>query len=406
MSLWLRWFASATFVAHLIGGLANGEDRGSSLWDLDRLGQPPAFESAESYGVDGIHSVFYSGEPYHGKPTKVYAYYGFPAGASPTSRVPGVVCVHGGSGTAFAEWVKIWNKHGFAAIAIDTNGAVPKSLNEDPDNFRHEWAGPLRYGFENGKDDVRDQWPYHAVADVLLANSLLRSFPEVDSKNVGITGISWGGYLTSLTAGIDPRFKFAIPVYGCGYLDDGSTWAPMIEKYGHDSWVEKWDPSSYLANAKMPTLWVNGTNDKHYHLGPYQRTYRLTKGPRFLSIRVRMDHGHGSGWSSPEIYEFAKSAVGKGSSLVSVRAQGQSAGEAWAEYEAPDAVELKSAELVYTEDSGDWVPRNWKTVPAQLSRSNHKVVADVPVGATVYFFNLVDSRNLLTSSEHVEIGKH
>jgi dienelactone hydrolase len=376
------------------------------LWDLNRLGSAPHTEPADNYGAKSIHSIFYAGEPWKGKPTKVYAYYGFPEGASQTAPVPGVVCVHGGSGTAFASWAKLWNSHGFAAIAMDTNGAVPQSINENPDKFRHQWAGPPRYGFLNGRDDVRDQWPYHAVADVILANSLLRSFPEVDKDNVGLTGISWGGYLTSLTAGVDPRFKFAIPVYGCGFLDDGSSWAGMINDYGHDRWMSLWDPSSYLSHAKMATLWINGTNDKHYHLGPFQRTYRLPKGPRNLSIRIRMDHGHGSGWSPPEIYTFAAAAVGKGSPLVSVRDQGRDGKQAWIEFQSPPDVRVESAELIYTHDAGDWVKRDWKSTAAQLELQNHRVVAELSTNTVAYYFNVHDSRGLLISSEHVVLREN
>lgn len=372
-------------------------------WDMARLDRAPSVEHADSYGAEDIHSIFYSGEPFKGKPTKVFAYYGFPEGASSAAPVPGVVCVHGGSGTAFSAWVKIWNRHGFAAIAMDTNGAVPKSPNEDPDNFRHHWAGPLRYGFQNSKDDVRDQWPYHAVADVVLANSLLRSFPEVDKANIGLTGISWGGYLTSLAAGIDSRFRFAVPVYGCGFLDEDSTWTAEINEYGHDLWMQRWDPSSYLSKAAMPTLWVNGTNDKHYHLGPYQRTYRLTKGARYLAIRVRMDHGHGSGWDPPEIYQFAKSAVGKGDPLVSVIGQGKENHDVWVEFKTVQGIGVKRSELVYTTDKGDWFSRDWKTAPAGVQSADNRAVARLPEGSTVYFFNLYDSRDLLSSSEHVEV---
>jgi dienelactone hydrolase len=382
--------------------VVRGDEDGRGLWDLKRLDQPPAVEAAENYGAKGVHSVFYQGELWKGKPTKVFAYYGFPEGASASSKVPGVVCVHGGSGTAFAEWVKIWNKHGFAAIAMDTNGAVPESLNENPDNFRHQWAGPPRYGFGEAKEEARDQWPYHAVADVILANSLLRSFPEVDAENVGLTGISWGGYLTSLTAGIDSRFKFAIPVYGCGYLDDGSTWEQMIDDYGHDRWMQLWDPSSYLASAAMQTLWINGTNDKHYHLGPFQRSYRLTKGPRYLGIRLRMDHGHGSGWSPPEIYAFASSAVGRGAPLVSLKDAGQDGHRSWVTVVAAPGVHAQSAELLYTKDLGDWVKREWSTAPAQVEPGG-RVVGDLPDGASVCYFNVHDDRGLLVSSEHLEI---
>lgn len=378
-------------------------DDGSSRWDLHSLAAPPATEPADSYGATDVQAIFFAGEPWQGKPTKVYAYYGLPAGASHDAPVPGVVCVHGGSGTAFAEWVKIWNRHGFAAIALDTNGAVPKSIQENPDNFRHAWAGPQRYGFDTPAAPVRDQWPYHAVAAIIRAHSLLRSMPEVEPDNIGLTGISWGGYLTCLTAGVDPRFKFAVPVYGCGFLDDGSSWVSAIEGYGHDAWMRLWDPSSYLASARMPMLWVNGTNDAHYHLGPYQRTYRLPTGPRQLVIRVRMGHGHGAGWAPPEIYAFAKAAVGRGAPLLQITQQGRDDHQAWVQFQTPADGEVATAELSYTADSGAWVDREWKTVAAQVVPAGHRATAAVPGDATVYYFNVTDRRGLLVSSEHVEL---
>ena len=50
------------------------------------------------------------------------------------------------------------------------------------------------------------------------------------SGRVGMTGISWGGYLTSLVCGLDSRLKFAIPVYGCGHLGLESAWVEQFEK--------------------------------------------------------------------------------------------------------------------------------------------------------------------------------
>ena len=77
---------------------------------------------------------------------------------------------------------------------------------------------------------VTDQWTYHAVADVILAHSLVLSFPEVDPNRTALTGISWGGYLTCIVAGLDDRFKAAVPVYGCGFLDENSVWLGRFAK--------------------------------------------------------------------------------------------------------------------------------------------------------------------------------
>ena len=65
-----------------------------------------------------IQAITYDGAKIGGQKTKVFAYLGFPQGASAHKKVPAVVLVHGGSGHAFAQWIKLWNDRGYAAIAM------------------------------------------------------------------------------------------------------------------------------------------------------------------------------------------------------------------------------------------------------------------------------------------------
>jgi cephalosporin-C deacetylase-like acetyl esterase len=191
-------------------------------WNLDALSQPPAYTPAEGFIEPGVSAIYYDGPAYQGKPTKVFAWYGLPKLAA-GEKAPAMVLVHGGGGTAFAEWVRLWTSRGYAAIAMDTCGGLPRGGNgkwePNPNGGPHGWGA-----FDKANDPVTDQWPYHAIADVILAHSLIRSFPEVDPERIGVTGISWGGYLTCIAAGVDPRFKFAAPVYGCGFLGENSAW--------------------------------------------------------------------------------------------------------------------------------------------------------------------------------------
>ena len=185
-------------------------------WDIQKLCEVPKTYPANSCEKTGVKAIFYEGLDYKDKPTRVFAYYGIPK-VEKGKKVPAIVCVHGGGGTAFDEWVRKWNEHGYAAISMDLEGHLPKGKNSNRPS--HEFSGPGRAGiFADIAEPVEDQWMYHAVADVMLANSLIRSFPEVDDERVGFTGISWGGIISSIVMGVDERFKLAIPVYGCGYL--------------------------------------------------------------------------------------------------------------------------------------------------------------------------------------------
>jgi len=147
----------------------------------------------------GVKAVWIAGPVYKGKPTRAFAYYGVPSGG----RAPGMVLLHGGGGTAFAEWVRMWNARGFAAIAVDTVGTRPlravAGKEWNPERSRHEFSGPAGWGdFANVDAPVGEQWTYHAVAVTIAAHSFLRTLPGVDAGRTGLTGISWGGYLTSI----------------------------------------------------------------------------------------------------------------------------------------------------------------------------------------------------------------
>lgn len=369
------------------------------MWNMALLSNSPAIYPSDLPAADGVRPVFFEGLKYKGRATRVFAWIGLPK-VGVGQKVPGIVLVHGGGGTAFAEWVKLWTSRGYAAIAMDTCGCVP--VGSYGKWQRHEWAGPPGWGGWDQIDWPReDQWAYHAVADVILANSLLRSLPEVDPERIGVTGISWGGYLVCIVAGVDSRFKFAVPVYGCGFTDEHG-FAGSVKNLGAERgarWMRWWDPSVYLPDAAMPMLWVTGSNDFAYTLNALQKSYRLPKGQRTLCIRLRMPHGHnGPGEKPKEIHVFADSVVRGGTPLPKITGQGRADNSAWANYESTAGI--VRAELNFTRDTGRWQDRKWESIPAKLEKG--RVTATLPAGARFYYFNLFDERDCVVSSEHAE----
>jgi dienelactone hydrolase len=370
------------------------------MWDMNKLSKPPATHPAEGFSAEGMKAVFYEGPPFRGKPTRVFAWIGIPK-VEPGQKVPGMVLVHGGGGTAFESWVRLWVDRGYAAIAMDTCGCVPKGTYGNWEH--HESGGPPGWGGWSQIDWPReDQWTYHAIADAILGHSLLRSLPEVDPDRVGLTGISWGGYLTCILAGVDPRLKFAVPVYGCGFTNEHGFAGSVsgLGEAGAARWMRWWDPSVYLPNAPMPMCWVTGSNDFAYTFNSLQKSYRLPKAPRTLCIRLRMPHGHGAAGEGPkEIQVFADSLLKGGAPLPKITGQGRDGAQVWATFESRAAV--AKAELNYTKDTGKWQDRKWEAVPAQLAEG--RATASLPEGTTVYYLNLFDERECAVSTEHEEL---
>ncbi len=374
------------------------------IWDLPALSRVPQTQPAPGFQAAGANAIFYEVLPWQGKPTRAFAWYGIPA-TKEGQKVPAMVLIHGGGGTAFAEWVQLWVGRGYAAIAMDTCGCVPRGKYGAWQ--RNEMGGPAGWGgFEQIDQPVADQWTYHAVADVILAHSLLRSLPQVDADRIGVTGISWGGYLTCIVAGVDSRFKLAVPVYGCGFLGENSTWLGQFASMGKEKagkWLDLWDPSAHLPGAKMPMLWVTGTNDFAYPMDSLRKSYRLPPGERTLCLRIRMPHGHGGAGENPEeIHAFADSILRDGQGMARITGRGREGGRAWITFKSPRPI--ARAELILTLDTGKWQARKWDSSPAPLDAAASRVSAVLPDGVKVYYFNLIDEQGLVLSSEHEEMA--
>ncbi|WP_020471869.1 alpha/beta hydrolase family protein [Zavarzinella formosa] len=365
-------------------------------WDI------PALQKAEvkpEWGetVGKAREVYYPGEPYQGKPTRVFAYYAKPTGDGP---FPAVVLVHGGGGKAFREWAEHWSARGYCALAMDLAGKGPKDWL--PDGGPDQSDEPKFRDFD--EKTAKDMWTYHAVAAVLRGHTMIASFPEVDKDKTAVTGISWGGYLTCIVSGLDNRFKAAVPVYGCGFLHENSAWKEnrldKMEAARRDRWVQNFDPSRYLSGVKCPILFLNGTNDFAYPLDSYRKCYNLVPGEKMLSVRVRLPHGHI--WTFPEVDTFIDSYLKKGEPLP-VLGPMTTSGEAIS-VTVTAKQKLKQAQLNYAVATGPWQKREWKSVPAEIT--NGKVTAKLPADRPlVYYLSVTDARGPEVSTSHVELGK-
>ncbi len=367
----------------------------STPWNLEALSKTPQVEWRESHRS---RALFYPGEPFEGKPTRVFAYYATPGTLSgdpaKDKNLPGIVLVHGGGGQAFPQWAELWASRGYAAIAMDLSGSGEQNLPQKD-------AGPRQNDDLIFRTDipVTDQWPYHAVAAVIRAHSVLLSFPEVDAKRTAITGISWGGYLTCIVAGLDDRFKAAVPVYGCGFLHENSAWLNYFEKMpeeGRAKWVRLWDPSMYVGSATMPMLFVNGGKDFAYPPDSHAKTYGLVRSPKNLHFVPELSHGHV--FDRPSAIEiFIRQQLEGGTPLARIAEPEVNDRQVKAKVES--RTKLIKAELHYTLDPmpGDVKSRVWKTLPAEIA--DDAIHAELPSEKTsIWFLNVTDERQAITSS--------
>lgn len=306
--------------------IAQNKGQRAEIWAAMTLAKntTPTWKEMPDYaptkdGYTHIKAITYDGFEYQGGKTKIFAYVGYPEGASAENPVPAVVLVHGGGGHPYAHWVKIWNDRGYAAIAMETTGAFPKEgtvtyTESENSNFTYGLSGdfieegyvsaPSR-SYPTSYTPVADQWAYHGLSQVILASNILRQDARVDDNNIGITGVSWGGTMTSQVIGYDDRFSFAIPVYGTAYLgNEMHTFSNFNNAYVNSLWGAERN----LDNAKMPVFWFAYNDDNNFCVPAYYMSYQHTapfNSKTSLLMLGSWSHSHGSVFNKKHSFWFA-----------------------------------------------------------------------------------------------------
>lgn len=361
----------------------------------------PGLQRVPSWRVDdtsaGIEAGRFVGEPYRGRPTEVFAYLGVPEAAHP---VPGIVCLHAGDGRAYRRWVARWNARGYAAIAIDLGG---RDGGGEP---LPRGGPPLRFLPLLGLGmPEADMWTYHAVASTVLAHGLLASRAGVDPRRVGVTGISWGGALACVAAGLDRRTACAVPVYGTGFLldpsgRDRSQIFDSLPPSRRARWHRRFDPAMYLPSARCPMLYVTGAADGGFPLDILRRSARVTGGPSFLAVHRELGHSHEIGWSTHPVDAFADDVLGGDGPRVPVLGP-TSIVEGRLTAAVLDGPRACQATLLWTEDDGPWKERAWQEAGA--TTLGDRVESPPPAGGRAAFFNVTTADGRWASTPYVEL---
>jgi len=335
--------------------------------------------------------------------TEVFAYYATPGTINHNTTLdknfPAIVFVHGGGGKAFREFAYLWAQRGYAVIAMDLAG-------KGKDGKRLPMGGPDQdpsKKFTNIDSALNQQWVYHAVYNVALAHSLILSFKEVDKNNTAITGISWGGFLTCISAGLDNRYKAAVPVYGCGYYFDtvGMNYRASLNKLSKPSaerWIKQYDPSNFIGQSKAKFFWITGAKDQHFNPSMYSRTYNEVLSNSNFRIIPDMPHGHTEGATPAEIAAFMNHYLKNDPyHLPYFELINNNSNSITATINC--VVPIVEATLCFTKDSTTkFEKRVWNTLPAHIN--NKTISVQLPEGVTLWMIDIKDAKGMLVSSKY------
>ena len=392
----------------MLGGCRDNKEasENNSIFNFEELSKvtPTVEDAGYCYNNnENIKAIYFDGAEYNEAATKIFAYIGVPETEKPANGYPAMVLVHGGLGRAFPDWVKLWTDRGYVAIALSVDANITDSTNSNNKVTVNPQGGPNISITPTDMRNPKNSWEYISVANIIACHNILRSMEEVDDSNIGITGISWGSYLTCVTIGVDDRFKFAVPVYGAGFMDEDVTSSIkdsfVMDDENLEIYRKSFDPSAYMSNCSIPTLWICGANDHAFSLDCNQRCADLSKGKTYFSWRASLTHGQqpGDGSGLPEIFMFADYIVKGEDELLRVE-------EGAAENEkiilrTENDVQVKKAQLFYSNypleywhDSGNM----WTCVDATVTGNTIEV--DVPSDALFAFVQITDENDKIVSS--------
>jgi len=226
------------YIADLRGG---GEKQlthlNAALWQQLQLSpvERVSFKGADGWDVDGFFMK--------------------PIGWEAGKKYPMILTIHGGPAGQFGfDWYhefQVYASHGWAVFFTNPRGSTG-------------------YGekFERG---IELNWGGRDYVDVMNGvDAALAKYPWIDKDRLGVTGGSYGGYLTNWIVSHTNRFKAAVTLRSISNFvsDDGT----RDGAYGHaDDFTgdifEKHDlywnasPLKYVQNVKTPTLVLHSDND-------------------------------------------------------------------------------------------------------------------------------------------------
>lgn len=354
------------------------------IWDTETLfaTDPALIESDVSLG-DSIQTFKFSSAPYGDKKiTWVFAAIGVPTSEMPENGYPAVVLVHGGGGFVSKNWINYWTNQGYVALAFDNNSG---QLDQYGGRIDNPDGGPKNDNCGSNRESVENPeqtWIYHAVYNSIMSNNILRERNDVDKNRIVLTGTSWGGYVSCVTAGVDKRFAAFATTNGAGYVYNDTTWQKdgLFGGDKKEEWISLYDPSSYLPYATKPMLFVSGVDDEYFSAYNRQKSADLVKGKVFYSQRTNINH---AAWDKEqEIFAFFQHVLYEEDSLTLISDVTTVDNVATFTYENE---KFRKVFFVYTtsteKDSHKW---EWQTV--ELTAENGVYSYEIPENATAYLF--------------------
>ena len=220
--------------------------------------------------------------------TRIQGWLMKPAGWRADRKYPLILSIHGGphgmSGYAFNPTFQVYAARGYAVLYLNPRGSSGYGQ-KFSDGTLNEWGG----------GDYKDL--------MLGVDEALRKYSWIDQNRLGVTGGSYGGFMTNWIITQTPRFKAAVSAASVSNLISfysTSLYQDLIHaEFGGFPWdnyeqLWQWSPLRYVKQAQTPTLFIHGEQDNDVHITQAEEMYTALRRRGVETMLVRYPReGHG-----------------------------------------------------------------------------------------------------------------
>jgi dipeptidyl aminopeptidase/acylaminoacyl peptidase len=202
-------------------------------------------------------------------------------------RAPLILSIHGGPhgayGYGFNATFQAYAARGYAVLLINPRGSTGYGQKFSDGTLR-EWGG----------GDYKD-----LMAGVDFA---LRKYSWLDEGRMGVTGGSYGGFMTNWIITQTPRFRAAVSSASVSNLISfyaTSLYQDLVHAEFGLPWDDydllwRWSPLRYVRDAQTPTLFIHGEQDNDVHITQAEEMYMALRRRGVETVLVRYPReGHG-----------------------------------------------------------------------------------------------------------------
>jgi len=346
---------------------------------------PEIIDTLETKIVDNVQvsTIHFTSKLDSNHVNNIYAYYMTP---QTEGKCPAMLILHGGGQSADSYYdlgLKFANR-GYVCLIPDLPGiADPGRVDREGKGSSGEWMNyPYARNHFNVNPNAKSSSIYEGMVVSIQSFYLLKNNAKVFEDKIGVRGLSWGGYATTILSGLlGDQIAAALAVYGCGYFDLPSWFKTYIDRLsteGQEEWLSNLDAGRFANRIEAPFFFMAASNDTYFWPPAMMATYNELENKKYIVFSPNNDHSL-SNLPAADITEFMffnHYLIGGESRPGEITVLNHTTDTVYnqeVEFMVESDVSLLNVKVYSSSSADEWKDRKWvSSVPIETTAGHYK----------------------------------